>query len=91
MLAVAGAACSGASDAPAASVVANDGAALYAQACAACHGADLCGADHGPPFLDAIYRPAHHRGWRVSGGYPRRIPRAPLELREHAADPRTDR
>jgi len=59
-LAVAVAACSSVSDAPAASFVGNDGAALYAQACAACHGADLRGTDHGPPFLDAIYRPAHH-------------------------------
>ena len=37
-----------------------DGRALYAQACAACHGAGLQGADRGPPFLDPIYRPGHH-------------------------------
>lgn len=37
-----------------------DGASLYAQACASCHGADLRGTVSGPPFLDAIYRPAHH-------------------------------
>ena len=38
----------------------SDGAELYAQACATCHGADLTGTDKGPPFLDAIYRPGHH-------------------------------
>lgn len=38
----------------------SDGAALYAQACASCHGADLRGTDTGPPFLNAIYRPGHH-------------------------------
>ena len=37
-----------------------DGAALYAQACASCHGTDLRGTDQGPPFLDTIYRPGHH-------------------------------
>lgn len=37
-----------------------DGAALYGQACAACHGAELEGTDEGPPFLDAIYRAGHH-------------------------------
>ncbi len=37
-----------------------DGAALYSQACASCHGADLRGTDQGPPFLDVIYRPGHH-------------------------------
>jgi mono/diheme cytochrome c family protein len=38
----------------------SDGAELYAQACASCHGAELDGTDQGPPFLDAIYRPGHH-------------------------------
>lgn len=37
-----------------------DGASLYAQACAACHGAELTGTESGPPFLDAIYLPGHH-------------------------------
>jgi mono/diheme cytochrome c family protein len=38
----------------------SDGATLYAQACASCHGLDLRGTNEGPPFLDAIYRPGHH-------------------------------
>lgn len=38
----------------------SDGATLYAQACAGCHGADLRGTDQGPPFLDAVYRSGHH-------------------------------
>lgn len=37
-----------------------DGATLYMAACASCHGADLRGTEQGPPFLDAVYRPAHH-------------------------------
>lgn len=37
-----------------------DGAGLYAQACAKCHGPDLRGTKQGPPFLDAIYSPGHH-------------------------------
>ncbi len=36
------------------------GPALYAQACASCHGTDLRGTDQGPPFIDALYRPGHH-------------------------------
>lgn len=39
---------------------ASTGAELFAQACATCHGADLRGTEHGPPFLDAIYEPGHH-------------------------------
>lgn len=52
-------ACGGASE-PAAAFTGTDGAGLYAQACASCHGADLRGTRQGPPFLDAIYRPGHH-------------------------------
>ena len=37
-----------------------DGAALYGQACAECHGVALEGTDQGPPFLDQIYAPGHH-------------------------------
>lgn len=37
-----------------------DGEALYAETCAACHGADLKGTDSGPPFLDPVYAPNHH-------------------------------
>ena len=37
-----------------------DGASLFAQACAGCHGADLNGTDKGPPFLHAFYVPGHH-------------------------------
>ena len=37
-----------------------DGASLFAQACAGCHGEDLTGTDQGPPFLHAFYVPGHH-------------------------------
>lgn len=47
-------------DQPAATFEGTDGAALYAQACSSCHGADLSGTDAGPPFLDVIYRSGHH-------------------------------
>lgn len=40
--------------------LAAEGEALYAETCAACHGADLQGTDTGPPFLDVIYAPNHH-------------------------------
>lgn len=47
-------------DAPTTTFEGTDGAALYAEACSSCHGADLTGTDQGPPFLDAIYRAGHH-------------------------------
>jgi mono/diheme cytochrome c family protein len=37
-----------------------DGRALYAAACAVCHGADLNGTASGPPLLHDFYRPGHH-------------------------------
>ncbi len=37
-----------------------DGAVLFGQACASCHGAKLEGTADGPPFIDSIYRPGHH-------------------------------
>ncbi len=36
------------------------GAALYAQSCASCHGADLRGTDKGPSHLSIVYEPNHH-------------------------------
>lgn len=53
-------ACSGGSSEQPTSFAGSDGANLYSQACARCHGADLRGTNQGPPFLDAIYRPGHH-------------------------------
>jgi mono/diheme cytochrome c family protein len=46
--------------APAPTFTGLDGASLYGQACASCHGVELTGTDSGPPFLNAIYRPGHH-------------------------------
>jgi mono/diheme cytochrome c family protein len=37
-----------------------EGAELFAERCAACHGSDLKGSTAGPPFLDPIYAPNHH-------------------------------
>lgn len=37
-----------------------DGAALYAEHCASCHGADLRGTDVGPSHLSVVYEPGHH-------------------------------
>jgi len=54
------AACSGGNDAPAVTYEGLDGASLYSQACARCHGVDLTGTNQGPPFLDATYTPGHH-------------------------------
>jgi mono/diheme cytochrome c family protein len=37
-----------------------DGAALYAETCAACHGDDLRGTSTGPSHLSMVYEPGHH-------------------------------
>ncbi len=39
---------------------AGDGAALYAESCALCHGADLRGSAMGPSHLSQVYEPGHH-------------------------------
>lgn len=37
-----------------------DGAAIYAEKCASCHGADLRGTSKGPSHLSSVYKPDHH-------------------------------
>lgn len=37
-----------------------DGAAVYQQYCAECHGVDLRGTDKGPSQLSIVYEPNHH-------------------------------
>ena len=37
-----------------------DGAEVYQQYCAECHGVDLRGTDKGPSQLSIIYEPNHH-------------------------------
>jgi mono/diheme cytochrome c family protein len=37
-----------------------DGAALYADNCASCHGDDLRGTSMGPSQLSIVYEPGHH-------------------------------
>jgi mono/diheme cytochrome c family protein len=49
-----GSVAAGAGDTPA------DGAAVYARACASCHGDDLRGTDKGPSHLSQVYEPGHH-------------------------------
>lgn len=49
------AACGGGSGASSA-----DGAQLFANNCASCHGADLEGTTTGPPLLHEFYVPSHH-------------------------------
>ncbi len=51
--------CSNGEDDPEAAT-ATDGAALYEQACASCHGSDLRGTDQGPSHLSQVYAPDHH-------------------------------
>ena len=64
LLLLAAAGCAGSStDGSGATTTAGDpraGAALYADNCAACHGADLRGTPAGPPFLHEVYEPGHH-------------------------------
>jgi mono/diheme cytochrome c family protein len=52
------AACGG--DGDSSSGAAPDGAELYAETCASCHGADLRGTDIGPSHLSIVYEPDHH-------------------------------
>ena len=57
------AACAGAATEDGDELAAGDpraGAALYAESCAACHGADLRGSTAGPPLLHEVYEPSHH-------------------------------
>lgn len=44
----------------AAAPVVPDGAAVYQQYCAECHGVDLRGTDKGPSQLSIVYEPNHH-------------------------------
>ncbi len=39
---------------------AQEGAALFATNCAACHGQDAAGSDKGPPLIHKMYEPGHH-------------------------------
>jgi mono/diheme cytochrome c family protein len=39
---------------------AQEGAALFATNCAACHGPGAAGSDKGPPLVHKIYEPSHH-------------------------------
>jgi mono/diheme cytochrome c family protein len=48
------------SDTPAAGVASANGAVLYSEHCASCHGADLRGSDEGPSQLSVVYEPNHH-------------------------------
>ncbi len=57
------ASCGGASDDDASgdsAAASGDGAALYAESCAACHGDDLRGTSRGPSHLSIVYEPGHH-------------------------------
>lgn len=42
------------------SAKAETGALLFAENCAACHGAHGSGTDSGPPLIHKIYEPSHH-------------------------------
>lgn len=47
-------------DLPALSATAQEGHALFAANCAACHGTKGGGTDSGPPLVHIIYEPNHH-------------------------------
>ena len=42
------------------SAEAEEGAALFAENCAACHGPHASGGEGGPPLIHKIYEPNHH-------------------------------
>lgn len=54
------AACSDGDGTDATAGSASEGAALYEQSCASCHGSDLRGTDRGPSHLSQVYEPGHH-------------------------------
>nr|WP_255618217.1 cytochrome c [Aurantimonas sp. VKM B-3413] len=45
---------------PELSAQASHGQKLFAESCAACHGANGGGTDQGPPLIHGIYEPNHH-------------------------------
>lgn len=45
---------------PATPVEFSKGEALFKTDCAACHGQEAMGTDHGPPLINPIYQPDHH-------------------------------
>lgn len=53
-------ACSDGDEPDASTGTSEDGAALYEQSCASCHGADLRGTNQGPSHLSQAYEPGHH-------------------------------
>lgn len=53
-------ACGGGSESAAGPPDDLDGAALYSESCASCHGADLAGTARGPSHLSVVYEPGHH-------------------------------
>lgn len=55
-----GGACSGGDEEGGATGSAANGAAVYEQSCASCHGSDLRGTDRGPSHLSQVYEPGHH-------------------------------
>lgn len=42
------------------SVAAAAGKIAFEENCAACHGINAAGTEHGPPFINMIYNPGHH-------------------------------
>jgi mono/diheme cytochrome c family protein len=58
-VAVAAVSCGG-SDGEVAAGSAEAGAAVYAEKCASCHGANLEGTEKGPSHLSKVYEPSHH-------------------------------
>ena len=45
---------------PAFTTIAEEGAALFDESCAQCHGMNAAGTEQGPPLVHAVYRPSHH-------------------------------
>lgn len=63
ILALVAASCGGDSDddsSGASAAGSGEGAALYGESCAVCHGDDLRGTSRGPSHLSIVYEPGHH-------------------------------
>ena len=51
-----------------------DGAALFADNCARCHGEQAEGTDYGPPLAHRIYEPGHHPDWSFQNAVANGVP-----------------
>ena len=60
------------------------GETTFNSTCAACHGKQAAGTDHGPPLVHKVYEPNHHGDPGLPTGCGQRCQGAPLGIWRHA-------